>query len=82
MPRSGFAFEKGTPKKYRTDTGAWRTFCEVCGTSLTYDTEARSDEIDITTGSLDHPDDFPPNKDVFPDEKLPWVGLLPPNQSS
>jgi hypothetical protein len=73
---SAFAFEQGTPKRYRTDTGAWRTFCELCGTSLTYEKDTRPGEIDITTGSLDHPEDFPPSKDVFPEEKLPWVGLI------
>src|SRR6266850_2126967 len=50
---SDFAFEKGTPKRYRTDTAAWRTFCENCGTSLTYECDTRPGEIDITTGSLD-----------------------------
>jgi hypothetical protein len=73
---SAFAFEKGTPGRYRTDTGAWRTFCGICGTSLTYENDARPGEIDITTGSLDRPDDFPPSKDVFPEEKLSWVGLV------
>ena len=73
---SAFAFAKGKPRRYRTKTGAWRTFCELCGTSLTYEKDTRPGEIDITTGSLDHPEDFPPNKDVFPEEKLPWVSLV------
>ena len=73
---SDFAFEKGTPRRYRTETEAWRTFCDVCGTSLTYERDSRPGEIDLTTGSLDHPEDFPPNRDVFPEEKLPWVGLI------
>jgi hypothetical protein len=76
VPRSDFEFEKRVPKKYRTDTGAWRTFCGTCGTSLTYESDTRPDETDITTGSLDRPEDFPPTKDVFPEEKLPWVGLI------
>ncbi len=78
VPRAAFAFEKGTPKRFRTDTGACRTFCETCGTSLTYENDVRPDDIDLTTGSLDRPEDFPPNKDVFPEEKLPWVALLEP----
>ena len=73
---SEFAFEKGTPKLFRTDTAARRTFCDACGTSLTYESDARPGEIDITTGSLDRPEDFPPNKDVFPEERLPWVALI------
>ncbi len=73
---SAFAFEKGSPKRYRTETGAWRTFCDRCGTSLTYENDSRPNEIDITTGSLDRPEDFPPNRDAFPEENLSWVDLI------
>jgi hypothetical protein len=76
VKRSQFQFVKGTPRRYQTETGAWRTFCGSCGTSLTYETDKRPDEIDITTGSLDHPEDFPPTKDVYPEERLPWVDLI------
>jgi hypothetical protein len=71
-----FAFISGSPKKYRTDTGAYRTFCTDCGTSLTYEKDSRAGEVDVTTGSLDHPDKFAPTKDVFADEKLSWVPLV------
>jgi len=78
--RAHFRFEQGTPRQYQTDTGAWRTFCGDCGTSLTYERDSRPDEIDITTGSLDHPELFPPNKDLFTDEKLHWVSLIDGSQ--
>jgi len=76
VKRSQFQFVKGTPRQYLTETGARRTFCGRCGTSLTYEHDKRPDEIDITTGSLDHPEDFPPTKDVYPEERLPWVNLI------
>ena len=76
VPKSSFRFEQGEPKYYRTDTGALRTFCDTCGTSLTYEIDRRSNEIDITTASLDHPEQFPPKRDVFPEEKLHWVPLV------
>ena len=76
VSRGCFQFTGGTPKRFRTDTGAWRTFCDVCGTSLTYERDTRPDEIDITTGSLDHPESFPPTKDVFAEERLSWVPLI------
>jgi len=76
VPVSEFAFTKGEPKKYRTNTGADRTFCGDCGTSITYENGARPGEIDITTGSLDNAEAFPPTKDVFADEKLSWVPLV------
>jgi hypothetical protein len=72
---AAFAFTSGEPKRYRTETGAYRTFCGDCGTSLTYENDTRPDEIDITTGSLDDPEKFPPNRNVFPEEKLSWVLL-------
>src|ERR1051326_5358727 len=53
---SKFIFCSGSPKKYRTDTGAYRTFCGDCGTSLTYEHEKRPGEMDITTGSLNDPE--------------------------
>lgn len=74
--QSEFAWEKGEPTRYRTDTNAWRTFCDSCGSSLTYENDKRPNEIDITTGTLDDPELFPPNRDVFPEEKLSWVALI------
>ena len=71
-----FVWEKGKPERYQTETEAYRTFCGSCGTSLTYENEKRPNEIDITTGSLDYPEAFPPNRDVFPEEKLSWVPLI------
>lgn len=71
-----FSFISGEPKRYQTETGAWRTFCPDCGTSLTYEHGDRPHEIDITTGSLDDPESFAPTRDVFADEKLSWVPLV------
>src|SRR3954468_1097628 len=73
---SDFKFTKGKPKRFRTETKAWRTFCSMCGTSLTYENDNRPGEIDITTGSLDHPEKFAPNKDVYAEERLSWVPLI------
>ena len=68
---SEFAWKSGQPKRYKTDTGAYRTFCDSC------ENDERPNEIDITTGSLDEPEHFPPNRDVFPEEKLSWVPPVP-----
>lgn len=73
---AGFKFKKGKPKRFRTDTKAWRTFCGICGTSLTYENDARPGEMDVTTGSLDSPEAFAPSKDVFAEERPSWVPLI------
>jgi hypothetical protein len=69
-------FTKGKPKRYRTPTKAWRTFCPACGTSLTYESPKRPADVDLTTGSLLHPEWFPPNRDYFVSERLPWVAKV------
>ena len=72
-----FTFEKGEPARFRTETDAWRTFCPRCGTSLTYEADDRPDDIDVTTGSLDQPENFAPTRAVFAEERLPWDNSSP-----
>ena len=50
-----------------------RRFCGVCGTALTYENDKRSDDIDITTASLDDPNRFPPTAEVWVEHKLSWA---------
>ena len=76
VAKASFKFTRGKPKRYRTPTKAWRTFCTSCGTSLTYETPKRPRDVDITTGSIDHPERFPPNRDFFVKEKISWVARV------
>lgn len=73
VKKANFRFLSEPPKHYQTETGAIRSFCADCGSSLTYEIETRKDQIDIVTASLDHPEDFPPKHSVCADEKLSWV---------
>ena len=50
-----FGCTSGRPREYESSTGAWRSFCERCGTPLTYRNGSRAGEIDVTVGSLDQP---------------------------
>lgn len=69
---ANFEFTKGAPVDFRTETAANRTHCASCGTSLTYRSDKRPDELDITTGSLDRPEQFAPTRRVFDAERLDW----------
>ena len=60
----------------QTDTKAWRTFCQDCGTSLTYESTKRTDQVDIITATLDHPESFAPTEDAWDEERLSWVALV------
>jgi hypothetical protein len=73
VDKKSFVFVSGKPRRYKTPTKAWRTFCAACGTSLTYESPKRLEDIDITVGSLDHPERFPPLRDFFVEERIPWV---------
>jgi len=72
FPISDFEFEKGVPVSFKSSKNVVRSFCGICGTSLTYQNEIRKSEIDITLASLENPEKFPPRKLVFADEKLNW----------
>jgi len=73
VKKDNFKVTKGELTQYRTDTKAWRSFCPKCGCSVSFKSDGRPGEIDITTGSMDHPELFPPDSDYFVDERLPWI---------
>jgi hypothetical protein len=52
-----------------------RTFCPCCGTHLTFEHDNASDEIDVTTCSLDDPERLPPDDHTRTSSKLGWVKL-------
>ena len=73
VPLQHFVIIQGEPKDYNSSASVMRTFCSTCGTPLTYRDEEHSTGIDITAGSLDNPEQFPPKKDLFVRDKLSWV---------
>lgn len=70
-----FMFSAGEPAPFRSSPGVIRTFCSRCGTSLTYQRDAEQDTIDVTTASLDCPDDFAPTREIWIAHKLAWESL-------
>jgi hypothetical protein len=75
FPVAGFAFEKGTPARYRSSPPVERTFCGACGTPLTYQHASFPDEIDISVASFDEPAAFPPADHTWTSEKIAWLEL-------
>ncbi len=66
-------FVQGERSQYKSETQATWSFCGTCGTTLSYENDRRPGDIDLTVGSLDDPELFPPNRQTFEDEKLSWV---------
>ena len=49
-----------------------RSFCQACGTPLTYEAEWCADEVHVYISTLDNPEHFEPRSHVFFIEKIPW----------
>ncbi len=72
IDRARFQFLSGSPRMFQSSRDVVRRFCEVCGTPLTYENAGSPNTIDVTTASLDVPDSYPPNMEVWLEHKLAW----------
>ncbi|MEM7018087.1 MAG: GFA family protein [Pseudomonadota bacterium] len=72
-PKTAFTYTKGQPKLLQSSDQGKRYFCDACGTPLACEIGERADDIDITTCSLDNPNDFVPKLAVHEDTKLHWL---------
>lgn len=75
FPRNAFVFTLGEASLYESSPGVLRGFCGRCGTNLTYQNSARPEYIDVTTASLDRPEEFAPTKEIWTAEKIAWQQL-------
>ena len=67
------AFVKDSPKLFSSSAEAKRGFCPVCGTQISFTAEFIPGLIDITIGSLDHPERVTPTLHYWDSRRLPWV---------
>ena len=77
VPVEHFDYTAGSPASHASSPGVSREFCARCGTALTYQHESSTTTIDITTATLDDPGAFPPERDVWVQEKVAWEPLDP-----
>jgi hypothetical protein len=75
VARSDFRFTTDMPAGYRSSAHATRRFCSHCGTQLTFESDEHPTEIDVTTASLDDPEQVPPADHVHDGRRLSWVRL-------
>ena len=61
------------PKRYRSSPGVTRSFCADCGTPLSYQHDSVPATIDLTTATLDRPEDVPPTRETWLSDKLTWA---------
>ena len=73
VPPDSVRFVAGEPRRFKSSEHATRSFCPDCGTTLTYQSTRTPGELDITTCSLDEPEQVAPKDHTFVRSKLSWV---------
>jgi len=68
-------FTKGAPKRYQSSQKAQRTFCEVCGASISWMSQEHPGMHFLCVGLFDEPDKLVPAKHLFAEEKLSWLHI-------
>lgn len=74
VPTFAFRYVQGEPAVLKSSEKGTRYFCPRCGSPLVCVNADHPDNVDVTTGSLDAPGQYPPTVAVFEDTKLRWLG--------
>ena len=70
-----FKFTQGRPATDSSSENVVRTFCDRCGTALTYQRIDLPDSIDVTLGSLDNPEQLTPQDHTWTESRISWIRL-------
>jgi hypothetical protein len=73
--QSQVAFTGKAPAVYKSSPGAERSFCPSCGTQICFTADYIPGLIDLTVGSLDHPEKVAPALHYWESKRLPWLRL-------
>jgi hypothetical protein len=84
--KTGFEWLGSRPVAYSSSPGIDWLHCGSCGSLVGYTRASRPNHMDITTGTLDDPERFPPTVEIWLEHKIGWETLDPDlpkrNQSS
>jgi hypothetical protein len=63
---------------FSSSPGVFRSHCDRCGTPIAYESQDAAGEIHLYVGTLDAPERFVPQREVFVEERVPWLLLHDP----
>ena len=72
MALADFKITQGTPECYASSAVVKRTFCKVCGTSLTQFATEFPGEIYVSISILDDQTSISPDTHIWRSDRLPW----------
>ena len=67
----------GQPATFQSSPPVTRSFCAKCGTPLSYQHTDDRNAIEITTATLDDPQRFPPTREIWHSQRVPWAASSP-----
>jgi hypothetical protein len=71
--QSQVTFTRQALATYKASSEAERGFCSTCGTQISFTASYIPGLIDLTVGSLDHPEAVTPSFHYWDSKRLPWV---------
>jgi hypothetical protein len=74
LDAESFEYITKQPRTFRSSRDVERSFCNNCGTTLTYRRDDRP-FVDVTIASLDDPEVLKPTKETWCVERLSWNQL-------
>ncbi|MEZ5872042.1 MAG: GFA family protein [Nitratireductor sp.] len=63
------------PKVYHSSPGVERTFCDTCGSPMSFRSENMSGLMNFYVAAMEEPERFSPGLHVAYEEKLPWMNI-------
>lgn len=73
--RETFSFTSGVPSRFKSSDQVERSFCNCCGTALTFEETSRPDQVEVTVGSLEQPNDLSPEDHIWTSSRLRWLHM-------
>ncbi len=67
---------QGEVNAYQSSEATWRGFCPTCGSRLYFRSDRWPGEIHLHAATLDDPDQYTPDKQVFSGERAPWLDKI------
>jgi hypothetical protein len=75
--KANFEWLGGEPMASSSSPGIEWLHCRDCGSLVGYRRASRPDHMDITTGTLDDPNRYPPTVEIWLEHKIDWETLDP-----
>jgi len=74
--KGDFAWTASRPRRYRSSAEAERGFCPECGSTLSMHEAVLADRVQVSLGSLDHPERVRVDDHVWTVSQLPWLEVV------